>query len=210
MATSAETLCRYKPDAFKTFTEAVMNLKFEVCVRECAWAERMHSCGRLLDAGLRAGDAYVCAGLPPLRLLMMLVEVDVGDVGPLPHCMVLIARSVPLAPRIAQEEPMYAAYIALFEPLLGASAPARPLQVENAVKVSGTWCMALIDWCGAVPGLVAGSRGWGGAACATRARCRAQLCPWCAHPLTPSPGPSICCCPACRWARSAGAASWKS
>ncbi len=30
MATSAETLCRYKPDAFKTFTEAVMNLKFEV------------------------------------------------------------------------------------------------------------------------------------------------------------------------------------
>ena len=30
---------------------------------------------------------------------------------------------------------MYAAYIALFEPLLGASAPARPLQVENAVKV---------------------------------------------------------------------------
>ena len=36
MATSAETLCRYKPDAFKTFTEAVMNLKFEVCVRVCA------------------------------------------------------------------------------------------------------------------------------------------------------------------------------
>ncbi len=32
---------------------------------------------------------------------------------------------------------MYAAYIALFEPLLGASAPARPLQVENAVKVGG-------------------------------------------------------------------------
>ncbi|KAL4442959.1 hypothetical protein ABPG77_008450 [Micractinium sp. CCAP 211/92] len=61
MATSAETLCRYKADAFKTFTEAVMNLKFE-------------------------------------------------------------------------EEPMYAAYIALFEPLLGAN-PARPLQVENAVKV---------------------------------------------------------------------------
>jgi hypothetical protein len=29
----------------------------------------------------------------------------------------------------------YAAYIALFEPLLGASAPARPLQVDNAVKV---------------------------------------------------------------------------
>ncbi|KAI3436643.1 hypothetical protein D9Q98_006059 [Chlorella vulgaris] len=62
MGTSAETLCRYKPDAFKTFTELVMNLKFE-------------------------------------------------------------------------EEPLYAAYIALFEPLLGASAPARPIQVENAVKV---------------------------------------------------------------------------
>ena len=35
------------------------------------------------------------------------------------------------------EEPLYAAYIALFEPLLGAAGPARPLQVENAVKVRG-------------------------------------------------------------------------
>lgn len=36
------------------------------------------------------------------------------------------------------EEPMYAALIALFEPLLGGfgSSVARPLQVENAVRVS--------------------------------------------------------------------------
>ncbi|KAL6782597.1 MUT9 [Auxenochlorella protothecoides x Auxenochlorella symbiontica] len=62
MATSAEALCRYKPEPFKIFTESVMNLKFD-------------------------------------------------------------------------EEPMYAALISLFEPLLGSPSAARPIQVENAVRV---------------------------------------------------------------------------
>lgn len=62
MSTSAEALCRYKPDPFKVFTEAVMNLKFD-------------------------------------------------------------------------EEPMYAAYITLFEPLLGSPSVARPIHIDNAVRV---------------------------------------------------------------------------
>ena len=53
-----------------------------------------------------------------------------------------------------EEEPMYAAYIALFEPLLGASAVARPLQVENAVKVGG-WVGGWVGGCWGLPAGVA-------------------------------------------------------
>lgn len=75
---------------------------------------------------------------------------------------------------------MYAAYIALFEPLLGASAPARPLQVENAVKVSGSWCMVLIDWCGAVA--------WAGCRQSRLGRC----CLWHKGSLSCSALPLVC------------------
>ena len=51
-----------------------------------------------------------------------------------------------------EEAPLYAAYIALFEPLCGASAPARPLQVENAIRVSGlcgdSVCFIMSGICG--------------------------------------------------------------
>lgn len=42
----------------------------------------------------------------------------------------------------------YAAYIALFEPLLGASAPARPIQVDNAVKARppDARCLSIAVW----------------------------------------------------------------
>ena len=65
---------------------------------------------------------------------------------------------------------MYAAYIALFEPLLGASAVARPLQVENAVKVGG-WVGGWAVWNGEGLGggmlfsTGQGFGGWGWAGC---------------------------------------------
>lgn len=109
---------RYKPDPFKTFTEAVMNLKFEV--RWGVWVGRLRRAVQCVGVTICAG-----CGWPPRPLAPPPAHTHTHT-----HC--LPSTPPALCP---QEEPMYAAYITLFEPLLGASAPARPLQVENAVKV---------------------------------------------------------------------------
>lgn len=125
---------------------------------------------------------------------------------------------------------MYAAYIALFEPLLGASAPARPLQVENAVKVRKGGPILnkshvirnrvgrLADWACVATGGSAGRllmenvahkigkvlRGW------LRATKDGRCCGCAAIWVRGKRPPVLLPLPGARWARSAGAASWRS